>query len=329
MAVYTPLSPETIAGLLAAYDVGTLVSATEIAEGISNSNWLIETRGARGEAEGAGARFILTMYERRIASADLPFFLGLLDHLAAHGCAVPATIHDREGASLRLVEGKAVALIEFLPGASPAAPSPVQSRAAGAALARVHLAARDFAGHRLDLLTPGASLDSLRRCGTDRLAAIDRGLPQAIALAEEVAARWPQSLPRSIIHSDLFPDNVLMLDDRVTGLIDFYFACDGMMAYDLAVMHAAWAFDPGGERVSHAIGGALIEGYETVRPLEPAERAALPLLAQGACLRFTTSRAEDWLDTPPGTQVMRKDPMAFVRRWRTYRERGAALFANA
>lgn len=324
MAVYTALGAESLAELIAAYDVGELVSAKGIAEGVSNSNWLVETHGR----DGAGGRFILTMYERRIDTAELPFFLDLLDHLAAKGCAVPATIHDRSGASLRDVAGKAVALIAFLPGVSPSVPTPDQARAVGEALARVHLAARDFPGQRRDRLDPAANLAALERCGADRLAAIDPALPEALALARDITPRWPVELPRSIIHSDLFPDNVLMLGKRVTGLIDFYFACEGMMAYDLAVTHAAWAFRDGGAAFSPGIGAALVSGYEAVRQLEPEERAALPVLAQGACLRFTASRAEDWLDTPAQAQVSRKDPMDFLRRWQFYRANGAAAFAD-
>ena len=324
MAVYTNLGGETLAELIAAYDVGELVSAKGIAEGVSNSNWLVETTGS----DSGGTRFILTLYERRIDSGELPFFLALLDHLAAHGCAVPATIHDRAGASLRQVAGKAAALIEFLPGVSPSLPSPAQARAVGAALARVHLAGQAFPRARRDRLGPAANRATLARLGTGRLAAIDPALAESADWAEGIAGRWPSDLPRSIIHSDLFPDNVLMLGERVTGLIDFYFACTGSMAYDLAVTHAAWAFDKDGARFSPEIGGALVEGYETVRPLGEDERASLPLLAQGACLRFTASRAEDWLETPDGAHVTRKDPLEFLRRWRFYRESSAAAFAS-
>lgn len=328
MAVYTNLGAETLAELVAAYDVGELRSAKGIAEGVSNSNWLLETAGR----DGAGARFVLTLYERRIDVADLPFFLDLLDHLAASGCAVPATIHDRDGASLREVAGKAAALIEFLPGVSPSTPTAGQARSVGAALARVHLAGRDFSRSRPDRLGPVVNRDILAGVGPEKLAAIDPALAEATDWAEEVVARWPAGLPASIIHSDLFPDNVLMLGERVTGMIDFYFACEGAMAYDLAVTHAAWAFDRSGDSYDPAIGAALVEGYEAVRPLGADERAALPLLAQGACLRFTASRAEDWLEAPAlagdGAHVMRKDPMDFMRRWRFYREHGPAAFAK-
>lgn len=324
MAVYTQLGEATLAELVGGYDVGALISAREIAEGISNSNWVVETTGS----DNHGARFILTLYERRIDERELPFFLALLDHLAAQGCTVPATIHDRQGNSLRTVAGKAAALIEFLPGHWPQAPSPAQAHSVGAALAKVHLAAGDFSMTRRDRLDPASNLETLLRCGRARLSAIDPQLACAVDWADEVVRDWPSALPRSIIHSDLFPDNVLMIGNEVTGLIDFYFACEGMMAYDLAVTHAAWSFDNSGTHYAPAIGASLVAGYESVRLLGSEEHAALPMLAQGACLRFAASRAEDWLEAPGGLDVMRKDPMDFMRRWQFYRERGGAVFAK-
>lgn len=323
MAVYTQLSSEDLADLVACYDVGELRSAKGIAEGVSNSNWLIETSGR----DGAGARYILTMYERRIDLAELPFFLGLLDHLAERGCAVPRTIHDRAGAASRMIGGKAVALIEFLPGISPDRPSPAQAHAVGAALARVHLAARDFGLERPNGLGPAQSLRTLEGCGAAALARIAPALPEALVHAEETCRAWPADLPGSIIHSDLFPDNVLMLGDEVSGMIDFYFACSDAMAYDLAVTHAAWSFEHGGTVFRSEVGRALVEGYETVRPLAPGERAALPLLARGAALRFVASRAEDWIETPADAFVTRKDPMDFQRRHDFYAREGAGAFS--
>lgn len=324
MAVYTHIGAEEMAALIAEFDVGELVSAKGIAEGVSNSNWLVETTGAGTPRAGttggkAGTRFILTMYEFRIEVEDLPFFLSLLDHLAARGCPVPRTIHDREGHLYRRRGEKALALIEFLPGVSVSEPTPGQARAVGAAMAQVHLAAADFASTR----TNAMGLSEWRRladaCGHDGLAAIDEGLA---ALVERelplLAAGWPQDLPISVIHADLFPDNVLMLGERVTGLIDFYFACTDQCAYDVAVTHAAWCFDHEGREFRRDLSAALIEGYESVRPLSPAEHAALPLLARGAALRFTMSRAYDWLNTPAGALVTPKDPMAFARRLEFY-----------
>ncbi|BDI60430.1 homoserine kinase [Qipengyuania nanhaisediminis] len=289
---------------------------------MSNSNWLVETTGADGE----GARFILTMYERRIALDDLPYFLGLLDHLSARGCAVPRTIHDREGARFRMVDGKAAALIEFLPGISPDEPSAAQAHALGAALAQMHLAGRDFPLERANAMGLVENCATLEACGSEALARIDADLPAMIGPARAAAALDTGGLPRAHIHADLFPDNVLMLGDSVSGMIDFYFACTDTMALDLATTHAAWAFGPD-NRYRPAIGASLINGYETVRSLERAERALLPELAKGACLRFVASRAEDWLDTPDDALVTRKDPMEFVARWHYYDETGQDSFA--
>lgn len=322
MAVYTQLSAEVLAELIAQYDVGELVSAKGIAEGVSNSNWLVETTGSAAN----GKRFILTMYERRIDIAQLPFFLDLLDYLASHTCPVPRTIHDRHGASSRMLDGKAVALIEFLPGVSVDQPTPGQARAVGRVLAQMHQAAHGFSGSRANELGPDVSARVLADCGPAALGKIDANLPAMIAVAGEVAERWPQDLPASIIHSDLFPDNVLMLGETVSALIDFYFACNDAMAYDLAVTHAAWSFSGDGRDYRPEVGHALLEGYESVRKLDDSERHALPLLAQGAALRFVSSRAQDWIDTPADALVMRKDPMDFVRRLEFYRRNGKEVF---
>ena len=318
MAVYTHLGAEDLGELIAHYDVGALVSAKGIAEGVSNSNWLVETENGR---------FILTMYERRIELSDLPFFLGLLDHLSAAGCPVPRTIHDREGRGWRMVEGKAVALIEFLPGVSVDRPTPAQARAVGAALAELHRASASYSGTRANDLRPADWQALFERCGD--LARIDPALPPLVerhmpALLEN----WPGDLPETVIHADLFPDNVLMMGERVGGLIDFYFACRDFAAYDLAVTHAAWCFAKDGRGCRADIGAALVEGYEAVRPLSAEERAALPLLARGAAMRFISTRAFDWIDTPDDALVTRKDPMDFARRLEFYAEAGDRAFAS-
>ena len=323
MAVYTQLSSRALGDLIGEYDVGELLSAKGIAEGISNSNWLVETTGSAAN----GNRFILTMYERRIDVADLPFFLGLLDHLSSRRLPVPRTIHDRQGSAWRDVDGKAVALIEFLPGVSVDAPSPAQARNVGAVLARMHLAAEDFPAERTNDLDPAASAHALHECGRDALARIDGDLPIALEESRRIADNWPTDLPRSVIHSDLFPDNVLLLGDDVSGLIDFYFACNDAMAYDLAVTHAAWSFADDGRTFRRDVGEALLDGYRTERKLSVREREALPLLAQGACMRFVSSRAQDWIDTPADALVTRKDPMDFMRRFYFYKDTGKAIFA--
>lgn len=322
MAVYTDLAAHELGAIVDGWDVGRLVSAKGIAEGISNSNWLIETAGSP-----RSARFVLTMYERRIDLGDLPFFLGLLDHLAAAGLPVPRPIHDPAGAPFRMVGDKAVALIEYRSGISPAWPTPRQAHAAGAVLARIHLAGASYQAARGNVLDPPACAAMLAAMGPARLRAIDPALPPFTIKAAELAERWPQNLPVSVIHADLFPDNVLMVGDSVTGVIDFYFACTDQMAYDLAVTHSAWAFDRRTGAYREDIGRALIEGYGSVRSLLPAERSALALLAQGACLRFVASRVEDWFEQAGSHEILRKDPLDYARRWQFYESQGNAIFA--
>ena len=324
MAVYTHLGAEDLSRLIAQYDVGELVSAKGIAEGVSNSNWLIETSGS----DEAGTRFILTMYERRIDVNELPFFLGLLDHLAQAGCPVPRTIHDRKGASHRLVDGKSVALIEYLPGVSIDHPTPDQAFSVGKALAQIHLAARNFDGSRKQSLGLAEWQSIIANCGKDALASINTELPKICSdELKFLNANWPQNLPSGVVHCDLFPDNVLMLDNQVTGLIDFYFAANDFFTYDLAVTHAAWCFEHGNGEFRPDVASALMRGYQTVRPLSAEEYAALPILARGAAMRFISSRADDWLHTPEDALVARKDPMDFVNRLNFYTKAGKETFA--
>lgn len=324
MAVYTHLGAEDLAELIAHYDVGDLVSAKGIAEGVSNSNWLIETTGSAD----SGSRFILTMYERRIDVAELPFFLGLLDHLADQNCPVPRTIHDRSGASDRQVDGKSIALIEYLPGVSVDSPTPAQAESVGKALAQIHLAAQSFDQSRPQSLGLSEWKRVFDTCGDDALASINPDLPKVCAdELKFLDAHWPENLPKGVTHCDLFPDNVLMLDDEVSGLIDFYFAANDFFAYDLAVTHAAWCFEKDSGAFRPDIARSLMRGYNAVRPLSDEEHAALPILARGAAMRFISSRADDWLNTPQDALVSRKDPMDFVQRLEFYKGAGQDIFA--
>ena len=313
MAVYTPVSAADLAAFLAAYDVGSAVSFKGIAEGVENSNFLAET--TRG-------RFILTLYEKRVDAGDLPWFLALMGHLAAKGLPVPGPVADRGGQILQELNGRPACLIEFLPGVSLTEAAPAAAREVGAALARMHKALADFTAPRPNALGPASWPPLAARCanetGNSRLGEIDAALPQAVARGLAAAADWPAGLPQSAIHADLVPDNVLMLDGKVTGLIDFYFACTDARAYDVAVTHAAWCFSHDGHQFFAERAAGLMAGYLSEIDLLPAERAALPRLAAGAALRFTLTRAFDWLNTPAGALVTRKDPMAFARRLNWY-----------
>jgi homoserine kinase type II len=317
LAVYTHVSAEALAAFLARYDHGELISAKGIAEGVENSNYMVDT---------TKGRFILTLYEKRVDLSDLPFFFAMLDHLAERGNPVPRALADRAGVAIQQLEGRPACLIEFLPGVSVSHPNTAQAFATGAAMGHMHESLTDFTGERPNSLGPDGWTALLARCGHD-LDAIEPGLfDQVSAALESVLAAWPYDLPRGVIHADLFPDNVLMLGDRVGGLIDFYFACTDIRAWDLAVMHSAWSFDASGARVDRAVGAALVEGYISRFPLSDAERAALPVLARGACIRFLLTRAWDWLNTPADALVTRKDPLAYLRRLNTYDQMGETLF---
>lgn len=306
MAVYTQVAAEEMTALLRRYDVGELVSAKGIAEGVENSNFLVETAGGR--------RFVLTLYEKRVDAADLPFFLALLDHLADRGLPVPRALRDREGAQVQQVAGRHACLIEFLHGVSVSHPTPGQARATGEVLGKMHGALVDFPGRRANGMGPAGWHRLAERCGAD----LDRIAPGLAArIADELAfldVAWPAGLDTAVIHADLFPDNVLMLGERVAGVIDFYFACREIRAWDLAIVHAAWCFAEDGNGYRPDLAAAIIAGYDAAFGLSEAERAAFPTLCRGAALRFLLTRAWDWLNTPADALVTRKDPLAFLRR---------------
>jgi homoserine kinase type II len=306
MAVYTDVSAEDLADHLAGYDIGTLLSYKGIAEGVENSNYLLHT--SRGY-------YFLTLYEKRVAVGDLPFFLGLMGHLARHGITCPQPVLNRAGEALGTLAGRPAAIIDFLEGVWPRRPNAAHCAAVGEALARMHLAGADFTMRRANALAL-AGWHPLHAAMAPRADEIQRGL--GTALAQELAfldAAWPQGLPQGVIHADLFPDNVLFLGEKLSGLIDFYFACNDILAYDVAICLNAWCFELDGSfNVTKARG--LLGAYERVRPLSAAERDALPVLARGAALRFLLTRAVDWLNVPPGALVRPKDPLEYWRKLR-------------
>lgn len=310
MAVYTQVSAEALAAFLAKFDAGELVSAKGIAEGVENSNYLVDT---------TTSRFILTLYEKRVAADDLPYFMALLDHLAAKGLPVPPAVADREGVEIHELEGRPACLIRFLPGVSVTTPTTAQALAAGAAMGRMHGALADFKLVRPNTMGVETWYPLFERCGR-ALDEMAPGLYDDVGfLIEELFGDWdPSHYPEATIHADLFPDNVLMQGDRVSGLIDFYFACTDIRAYDLAIMHSAWSFDPTGHTYRAEIGDALMRGYEETFGLSDGERAKFSELAAGACVRFFLSRAWDWLNTPADALVTRKDPLAYWRRVKIY-----------
>jgi len=306
MAVYTDVSFEELETLLGDYDVGQPLSFKGIAEGVENSNFYLQTdRGA----------YFLTLYEKRVSEADLPFFLGLMEHLAARGIACPQPIRRRDGGQWSTLNGRPAALVTFLNGLSLKRPEAVHCAAAGAALARMHTAGADFAIVRPNALGPSGWGELVAKTaeGAD---GIEAGLRALIADSHrDIVANWPTELPRGVIHADLFPDNVLFMNAQVSGLIDFYFACNDAYAYDLAVMLNAWCFESDGS-FNVTKSASLIGAYRRARALSEAEIAALPVLSAGAALRFLLTRLYDRLNHDPNALVRPKDPRDFSRRLR-------------
>jgi homoserine kinase type II len=304
MAVYTEVSDEDLSAFLARYDCGTLSFYKGIAEGVENTNYLVRTNKDR---------FILTLYEKRVNEADLPYFLMLKQHLARRGVPCPVPVSDRDGNTLNELNGRRAALITFLDGISVKRPKPEHCALLGQALAQLHLASADFGMYRANALGP-KGWPPLYAKFAFRAHEIMPGLDTLIENELAVhAGGFPQGLSQGVIHADLFPDNVFFSDGVLSGLIDFYFACNDALAYDIAICINAWCFEAD-HSFNIAKGRALLQAYDRVRMLTTAERAALPTLARAAALRFLLTRSHDWLHRAPGALVTPHDPIDYVDR---------------
>lgn len=309
MAVYTEVPDDELQQFIGEYDVGALTSCKGIAEGVENSNFLVHTD------QGA---FILTLYEKRVAPEDLPFFLGLMEHLSVRNFTCPTPVKDRKGRALKQLAGRPAALITFLEGMWIRRPETRHCSALGSAIARMHLAGEDFAMSRPNALSCPSWRPLLAQCGS-QADSFSAGLyDELVAELDVLEARWPDDLPHGVIHADLFPDNVLFLNDRLSGVIDYYFACTDAYAYDIAVCLNAWCFELDGSfNVTKA--RALLSAYGVERKLSAAEYDALPLLARGSAMRFLLTRLYDWLNTPEGALVRPKDPIEYLAKSRFHR----------
>ena len=310
MAVYTEVTDEQVDAFLAQYDLGGVLSLKGIAEGVENTNYMLVTE--RGQ-------FILTLYEKRVEEHDLPFFLSLMEHLAARGVACPVPVHGRDGKALRRLALRPAVIITFLAGLWPKRPQPRHCAELGGALARMHLAGQDFAMTRRNSLSVGDWRPLFEQCG-DRAYEVRAGLAEALkSELDHLEAHWPTDLPAGLIHADLFPDNVFFTGERLTGLIDFYFACTDAFAYDLAICLNAWCFEPDGAfNVTKA--RLMLSNYRKIRPFSDAELEALPLLARGSALRFLLTRLFDLLNHPEGALVKPKDPLEYWRKLRFHQQ---------
>ena len=310
MAVYTDVSAEDLGRFLAGYDLGELLSYKGIAEGVENSNFLVHT--------GTG-HYILTLYEKRVAAGDVPFFLALMEHLASRGLTCPQPVKARNGNALGTLCGRPAAIVTFLDGMWMRRPDAGHCAAVGEALARMHLAGADFSGRRRNALSV-TNWRPLFEQAADRADSVQQGMRAMIETElGHLEKAWPRDLPQGVIHADLFPDNVFFLSDKLSGLIDFYFACTDTLAFDVAICLNAWCFEPD-HSYNVTKGRNLLASYIKTRPLSNAEREALPLLARGAAMRFLLTRLVDWLNVPAGALVQPKNPLEYFRKLRFHQK---------
>ena len=310
MAVYTEVADDELREFVAQYDIGDISSCKGIAEGVENSNYMLQT---------SGGNFILTLYEKRVRAGDLPYFLGLLDHLAAGGIPCPTPIHGRDGEALRQLCGRPAAIVTFLKGMWPRRIQLHHCAGVGTALAHMHLAGRSFPMTRAnDLSLAGwrPLLDAVAARAHEVQSGLTEELTQELARLE---SEWPVGLPAGVVHADLFPDNVFFLDRTLSGLIDFYFSCNDFFAYDIAICLNAWCFEADASfnitKARH-----MLRAYREVRPFSEQELASLPILARGSALRFLLTRLYDLLNHPQGALVKPKDPLEYLTRLRFHRQ---------
>ncbi len=315
MAVYTEVDDDDLGALLAHYDIGTAVACKGIAEGVENSNYLLST---------TTGNFILTLYEKRVKVEDLPYFVGLMEHLAAKGVACPTPVKDRSGNVLHQVAGRPAAIVSFLQGVSPRRASAQHCAGVGGALAKLHVASADFPLWRENALSVAGWRPLFESCRA-RADEVKPGLAAELSRElDSLEASWPRlgesrSLPAGVIHADLFPDNVFFLDGRVSGIIDFYFACNDYFVYDLAIALNAWCFEADGAfNVTKA--RLLLQHYRAGRTVTESELFSLPLFARGAALRFLLTRLYDWLNQVPGALVKPKDPLEYLRKLKFHQQ---------
>ena len=314
MAVYTHISNEDLDAFLTEYDIGAAVSCKGIAEGVENSNYLLQTEQGQ---------YILTLYEKRVDPNDLPFFLGLMDHLAERGIACPLPVHGKDGLALRQLADKPAAIVSFLEGVCASRPKRAHCAQLGEHLAKMHLAGEGFDLSRSNALGPQGWRPIFEQF-QDRADDISPGLAKIISNELDfLEANWPTTLKTGVIHADLFPDNVFFIGKQLSGFIDFYFACNDALIFDLAVCINAWCFEPGGD-FNATNARALTRAYQTIEQLPALDVEALPIVCRGTALRFLLTRSYDWLNTIEGALVRPKDPLEYLARLRFHQKANSA-----
>ena len=307
MAVYTKFSQINIEEILSNYNLGKLDMFKGIEEGIENTNYFLSVNGIK---------FILTVYEKRIKSEDLPFFSNLMSELNKANFKCPVPILNKQNETLTDYKGKKLMIVSFLEGKAKKNLSPSNCKSIGIEVAKMHNITKNFKLKRQNDLSIN-SWRNLFNSIKDKCTKINKNLPKLIEEnLTDVEKNWPKNLPRGIIHADLFHDHVFFKGNKLSGIIDFYFSCEDFFAFEIAICFNAVCFDGMKDNLSFNVTKAknFINGYTSIRELNDQEKNSIKVLSQGAALRFLLTRVFDTLNKVDGAIVKVKDPMEYMKR---------------
>ena len=307
MAVYTQLNQNKIEEILSNYNLGKLDSFKGIEEGIENTNYFLSVNKKK---------LILTVYEKRVKSEDLPFFSNLMSSLNKANFKCPAPVRNNNNSTITNFNGKKLMIVSFLEGKAKSNLSPENCKAIGIETAKMHELTKNFKIKRHNDLSIN-SWRSLFDTVKDQCSTLHKDLPKLIEEnLDSVEKNWPKDLPKGIIHADLFHDNIFFNKDKFSGIIDFYFSCEDFFAFEIAICFNALCFDGAKENLSFNVTKAksFIDGYSSVRKLSDPEKQSIKVLSQGAALRFLLTRVFDALNTVEGAIVKVKDPIEYLQR---------------
>ena len=307
MAVYTKLSKNDLENFFSKYNLGKLINYKEIEEGIENTNYFIKTE--KGQ-------FILTLYEKRVEEKDLPFFIGLMKNLFDKKFPAPEPVINKNGNYISEIKGKKAAVISFLKGRAKNILNPNHCYEVGLYTGKLHLITKDLPGKRNNEL----SVVSWRKIYNKVKNNCEKIHPNLTKIIEKnlkiIENKWPKKLPSGIIHADLFPDNIFFDNEKLTGIIDYYFSCKDFYAFEIAICLNALCFEGKNENLSFNVTKAkkFIDGYSSIRKLSNEEKDSLKILCQGAAMRFLLTRVFDYLNLTEGAIVKIKDPLEYLKR---------------
>ena len=302
MAVYSPIIESELLSLLEQYNIGSLVKFEGILEGIENTNYEITT---------SQNKYILTIFEKRVESKDIPFFINLKKHLASKKFLCPKPVSDIQGKNINTLKNKSCVFVSFLNGKKVTNVKDTHCQQVGEVLASLHLQTKDFNGKRLNSMSCIQWQNIFLKCKNHANQDFIHMLPVIEEELSYLKNHWPNDLPNGIIHADVFQDNVFFQKNIFSGLIDFYFSCNDFLAYDIALTINAWCFNNQNIFNKNRY-QALIKGYESRRKLTTEEQKYFSILLRGASIRILITRLHDQLFRADDALVNPKDPNEYL-----------------